>query len=144
MSTRVDDERRMKVPHFVSRDPFDLSAEAVLTPEQERLYMASQWQMMWWRLKRHRVAVISGAFIALMYVSILISELIAPYDLHARNADFIFAPPQEIHLFHEGEFIGPFVYGLSYSLNMENLRREYTDDKSKVEWVIEVARKRHL
>ena len=133
MSTRVDDERRMKVPHFVSRDPFDLSAEAVLTPEQERLYMASQWQMMWWRLKRHRVAVISGAFIALMYVSILISEVIAPYDLHARNADFIFAPPQEIHLFHEGEFIGPFVYGLSYSLNMENLRREYSEDKSKVE-----------
>ena len=132
MSTRVD-ERRMKVPHFVSHDPFDLSAEAVLTPEQERLYMASQWQMMWWRLKRHRVAVISGVFIALMYFSILISELIAPYDLHSRNADFIFAPPQEVHLFHEGQFVGPFVYGLSYSLNMENLRREYAADKTKVE-----------
>jgi peptide/nickel transport system permease protein len=132
MSTRIED-RRMKLPHFVSREPFDLSAEAALTPEQERLYMASQWQMMWWRLKRHRVAVVSGAFIALMYFSILISEAIAPYDLHTRNTDFIFAPPQSVHLFHEGEFVGPFVYGLSYSLNMENLRREYVDDKTKIE-----------
>src|SRR5262249_31794465 len=69
----------------------------------------------------------------LMYFSILISEIIAPYDLHTRNTDFIFAPPQEIHLFHDGHFVGPFVYGLSYSLNMENLRREYSEDKAKIE-----------
>ena len=30
---------------------------------------------------------------------------------HARNADFIYAPPQRVHLFHEGSFVGPFVYG---------------------------------
>ena len=131
MSTQV--ERRMPVPHFVSRDPFDLSAEAVLTPEQERLYMASQWKMMWWRLKRHRIAVVSGLFIALMYFSILISELIAPYDLHTRNTDFLYAPPQAVHLFHDGKLVGPFVYGLDYHLNLENLRHEYTENRGRVE-----------
>ena len=35
--------------------------------------------------------------------------------------------------FHEGEFIGPFVYSLDYKLNMEILRREYTDNLNVVQ-----------
>jgi peptide/nickel transport system permease protein len=46
--------------------------------------------------------------------------------------DFIYAPPQSVHLFHEGEFVGPFVHGTNYELNMDTLRRVYTEDKSKV------------
>ncbi len=38
-----------------------------------------------------------------------------------------------MHLFHDGSFVGPFVYGLQYKLNMTNLRREYTADTSRVE-----------
>ena len=74
------------------------------------------------------VAVWSAVVIGLMYASILVSELIAPYNLHSRHTDFIYAPPQSVHLFHEGRFVGPFVYALQYRLNMENLKREYTDD----------------
>jgi peptide/nickel transport system permease protein len=87
---------------------------------------------MWWRFRRHRLAVWSGAILAAFYLSILISELLAPYNLHTRHTDYIFAPPQSVHLFHEGKFVGPFVYGLSYSLNMENLKREYVPDTSAV------------
>jgi peptide/nickel transport system permease protein len=38
-----------------------------------------------------------------------------------------------VHLFHEGEFVGPFVYGYSFKLNTETLKREYTDDPTKVQ-----------
>ena len=38
-----------------------------MTPAQERFYMASQWRMMWWKLRRHRVAVVSGAILLAMY-----------------------------------------------------------------------------
>ncbi|MCR9175562.1 MAG: ABC transporter permease, partial [Alphaproteobacteria bacterium] len=37
--------------HFVDTAPFDPMRDEVLTPEQERYYMASQWKMMWWKLK---------------------------------------------------------------------------------------------
>ena len=122
-----------RLEHYVSRDPFDAQSIEALTPEQERFYLASQWQMMWWRLKRHHLAVVSGIVLALMYFSVIISEVLAPYDLHTRNTEFIYAPPQEIHLFHNDEFVGPFVYGLDYKLNMENLRREYTPNPEKVQ-----------
>ncbi len=119
--------------HYVSPEPFVAQEAERLTPEQERYYMASQWRMMWWRLKRHRLAVIAGAVLAVMYLSIVVSEILSPYNLHSRHTDFLYAPPQQVHLFHQGRLIGPFVYGLNYKLNMENLKREYTDDPSRVQ-----------
>jgi len=75
---------------------------------------------------------VSAAFLIALYASTLISEAVAPYGLETRHPQHLLAPPQPIHLFHEGRFVGPFVYGLSYSLNMENLRREYADDTGAI------------
>jgi peptide/nickel transport system permease protein len=123
-----DEVRARATDHFVSEEPFDAHSIEALTPEQERFYLASQWQMMWWRFRLHRLAVWSAAIIAVMYASILVSEILAPYNLHSRHSDFIYAPPQAVHLFHEGSFVGPFVYPMTYRLNMETLRREYSED----------------
>ncbi len=121
------------ISHYVNREPFDPYTIEALTPEQERYFMASQWKMIWWRLKGHRLAVISGFILIFMYAAILIAEFLSPYDLHSRDTDFIYAPPQQVHLFHEGSFEGPFVYGLDYHLNMETLKREYTVNTDKVD-----------
>ena len=64
---------------------------------------------------------------------ILICEFLAPYNLHTRNVDFIYSPPQRVHLFHDGTFVGPFVYGRKMHLNMDTLKREYTDDTDDVQ-----------
>jgi len=119
------------IEHFVSTAPFNPYSIEELTPEQERYYAASQWRMMWWRFKRHKLALWSGVFLILMYVSIIFSEFIAPYDLHTRHARAIHAPPQVVHYVHDGEFIGPFVYKMRFHLNMEILKREYSEDTSK-------------
>jgi peptide/nickel transport system permease protein len=121
------------IEHYVSREPFDPRATEWLTPEQERFYRASQWRIMWWKFRRHRIAVIAGAVLLLAYASILVSEILAPYNLHTRNPKQIYAPPQELHLFHEGRFIGPFVYGYRMQLDMETLRRVYTPDPAQVQ-----------
>ena len=132
MSGRADAAGH-RIEHFVSTAPFDPYTIEELTPEQERYYMASQWRMMWWRLKRHRLAVVCGAILLVMYFSILISEVLAPYNLHTRNTNHIYAPPQRVHLYHDGEFVGPFVYGLKYNLTMEDLSREYAEDRRQVQ-----------
>ena len=132
MTPPSDPSAGRRVEHFVSSEPFDPYSVERLTPEQERYYLASQWQLMWWKLRHHRVAVFSGLVLLVMYGSILISEWIAPYNLHAQHIDYIYAPPQAVHLFHEGEFVGPFVYGWSFHLNMDTLQREYTPDPSQI------------
>ena len=123
----------MSGEHFVSRAPFDPHSIEALTPEQEKYYLASQWKLMWWKLKRHRLAVICGVILALNYATIMVSEVIAPYNLHTRNTDFVYSPPQSVHLFHEGEFIGPFVYGRGYELDMELLKRNYPENRDEVQ-----------
>ncbi len=122
-----------RLEHFVSTEPFDPYSIETLTPEQERYFMAGQWKLMWWKLKRHHLAMVSGFVLAVMYASVLISEFLSPYNLHARHTDFIYAPPQAVHVFHEGSLVGPFVYGFNYRLNMETLQREYTQNRDDVQ-----------
>ena len=118
--------------HYVSREPFDPSSAEALTPEQERFYMASQWRMMWWKLKRHHIAVAAGVLLLVIYGTILISEFLAPYNLHSRHVDSIYAPPQAVQLFHDGALRAPFVYGFKYELDMDNLQRVYVRDESRI------------
>jgi peptide/nickel transport system permease protein len=142
MSTLVDDPPHPRprrpalaepMPHQVSTDPFDPLSIERLTPEQERYYLASQWKMMWWKFLRHRLAVVAGIFLLVSYATIFASEFLAPYNLHSRHVDHIYAPPQSIHLFNGSQLVGPFVYGYSYQLNRDNLQRVYTEDRSQLQ-----------
>ena len=119
--------------HYVSTAPFNPMSIEELTPQQERVYMASQWRLMWWKFKRHKIALWSGLFLAVLYGSILFCEFLAPYNLESRDIRAIYHPPQTLHLFDRGEFVGPFVYGTKQTLDMKTLRRVYTVDPKKVE-----------
>ncbi len=121
------------LPHFVSTEPFDPQSVATMTAGQERVYKASQLRLMWWKFCRHRLALVSAVFLVTLYAMIAIVEFLAPYNLHTRNIEYIHAPPQPIHLFDKGSFVGPFVYGRQATLNMENLQRVYTDDPADVQ-----------
>ena len=122
---------KRRAEHYVNREPWDPYVAERLTAEQEKYYMAGQWKLMWWRFRRHRPAVVSMAFLALMYLSTVISEFIAPYDVQTRSSAYIFAPPQRVHLFHDGKFVGPFVYALKTARDMETLQRVYTPDPTR-------------
>ncbi|TPK92546.1 MULTISPECIES: ABC transporter permease [unclassified Mesorhizobium] len=119
--------------HYVSIEPFDLQSVEAMTPEQSKVFQASQLRLMWWKFRRHRLALMSGIFLAALYLSILICEFLAPYNLHTRNMDYIYSPPQRVHLFHNGQFIGPFVYGRQMMLDMDTLKRNYVDKQDDVQ-----------
>ncbi len=116
---------------FVSQAPFDPHAIEALTPEQERYYLAGQWKLMWWKLRRHRIAVFCGGLLLFMYACAMVTELLVPYHVTTRHTGFIHAPPQAVRLFHDGRFVGPFVYALNYRLDRETLQRTYTVDRSR-------------
>jgi peptide/nickel transport system permease protein len=121
------------LPHFVSTAPFDPYLVEPNTGGMAMFGKASQLRLMWWQFKQHKLALYSGIFLIIFYLMIVVAEILAPYNLHSRNVDYIYAPPQGIHLFHEGEFVGPFVYGRQMTLDMENLQRNYTDNSADVQ-----------
>lgn len=119
--------------HYVSTAPFDPYLVEPSTTALAMVGRASQWKLMWWQFRQHKLALYSGVFLLLAYLSIFICEFLAPYNLHTRDVENIYAPPQSIHLFHDGKFVGPFVYGRTMSLDMDNLRRVYTDVPTEVQ-----------
>lgn len=118
--------------HYVNPEPFNPKALETLTPEQEQYFQASQWQIMWWKFRRHRVAVWSAWILLVFYLLVPFAEVVAPYGPNQRSAQHLYAPPQVVRLFHEGSFVGPFVYGYTSTLNLEKFRREFSEDRTQV------------
>jgi len=119
--------------HYVSTAPFDPTSSEAMSEQQKRVFLASQWKLMWWKFKRHRLALFSAIILAILYGMIVIAEFLAPYNLETRKVDSIYSPPQSVRLFHDGSLVGPFVYGRTVQLNMDTLKREYKDDPTKVQ-----------
>jgi len=120
-------------PRYVDPEPFDPAAvdPGAADPARERFATASQWQLLWWRFRRHRIAIVSLWFLAALYASLFVTEFLAPYHKDTRDPKHILAPPQTLHLFHEGHFVGPFVYGYRMTLDMTTLKRVYEEDRSR-------------
>ncbi|MBO9197971.1 ABC transporter permease [Rhizobium sp. 16-449-1b] len=121
------------MPHYVSTAPFDPMATETMTAAQSRIHLASQKQLMWWKFKQHRLALASAVFLIAVYLMIIVVEFVAPYGLHTKNVDFIHSPPQRVHFFNDGKFVGPFVYGRTMSLDMDTLHRLYSDKPDDVQ-----------
>ncbi len=120
-----------RLAHYVRGEPFDPELEE--DEDTSPFHLASQRTIIWWRFKRHRIALLALFILIPSYLSIIVTEFLAPYNLHSRHTDYIFAPPQQVHLFNNGKFIGPFVYARTMRLNMDTLKREYSDDKNRVQ-----------
>ena len=119
--------------HYVDPTPFTPQRDVILTAEQERYYQASQWKIMWWKFLRHKPAVWSAVILLLFYLCVPFAEVIAPYTVHSRDNMHLYAPPQGIHLFHDGKFVGPFVYGSVAELDMEEMRWRFRIDSNDVQ-----------
>ena len=92
---------------------------------------ASQWQLIWSRYRKHRLAMIGTVVLIILYLLALFSGFVAPYGATARNADYVNAPPQRLH------FAGlrPYVYDIKQTLDMKTFRRTYTEDQSKPHFI---------
>ena len=124
MSMDVEETKGRKVEHYVDPTPFNPAVTEEMTAEQERFYQASQWQIMWWKFKRHKLAVWSGVILILFYLCVPFAEVIAPYTANSRDSLHLFAPPQSVHFIHDGSFVGPFVYGMTSEIDMTNQKHQ--------------------
>jgi peptide/nickel transport system permease protein len=98
---------------------------------EDKVYVASQWQLMWWRFRKHKPAIAGGIIIILAYLIAIFCEFIAPYDPNEIRQLFTWAPPQGIHALDEGKLQAPFVYALTQSRDPVSFRMIFTVDKTR-------------
>ncbi|RYE88842.1 MAG: ABC transporter permease [Hyphomicrobiales bacterium] len=97
---------------------------------------AGQWQLMWWKFGKHKLAVASGIVLLMLYLVALLAEFVATTDPNAYNSRYTYAPPQAIKLFRttpEGEFsFGLHANGLKSEVDPKSLRRSFVEDPDTV------------
>ena len=97
----------------------------------ENYYIASQYKLMWRRLIKHKLSIIGGIILAILYFVAIFCEFLAPYDTSTKNTDILIAPPQRIHFKSpEGFSFRPFVYAYKLEEDPVTWRKVYTEDRS--------------
>ena len=106
---------------------------AEVTAADERQFIASQWQIMYRKLKKHRLAMVGLTVLAAFYFLALFCEFFAVSDPYKRHSQYLYAPPQRIRFVdHEGTFhLRPFVYAYIRHIDPKSLLMTYTDDTSR-------------
>ncbi|MDQ0467044.1 ABC transporter permease [Labrys wisconsinensis] len=117
--------------HYANPAPFDPHVSKEMSAAEEKFYRASSLTLIWWKFRRNRVALVAAGFLLALYLSLPFVEILAPYPLSKRHGDFIYAPPQAVHLFHQGQITWPHVYPYTFKFDLERFQRTYIVDKSK-------------
>ena len=97
---------------------------------EERISVASQWQLMWWRFRRHRLAMVATVIVVLFYLGVIFTEFLAYAPPTASEAQRSLLPPQRIHWFDEGRFL-PARFRAERAADPVTLKRVYTPDPTK-------------
>jgi len=99
--------------------------------KSEKYYLASQWQLIWWKFTRHKLAMIATPVLITLYLLAIFPEFIAPYGPTTRFPAHLSEPPVRVHFIDADQNLRwPFVYARTQLLNPETFKREYTEDTS--------------
>ena len=102
-----------------------------MTEREERYYYASQFTLMWWKFKKHRLALAAVVILALFYLLAIFAEFIAPYT-PTTDSRYLFVPPSKVRFFDAGEGLQrPFVHGLQRTRDRDTLRWIYYEDQQQ-------------
>ncbi len=117
-------------PPIDEMEPLEvLGVEPVLAQEEERLYVAGQWQLMWWKFRKHKMAIMGGIILIVFYVIGAFCEFVAPYDPEAYFIRYKMAPPTPVRIFDTmGKLHTPFIYHRDRSKDPETLRDIYAEN----------------
>lgn len=95
-------------------------------------YLASQWTLMKRKLMKHKLAKFSMFLLAILYLFALFANFVAPYGLNDYDSNYKNSSPTKIHWVDEnGDFVGPYVYKMSYVNNTKTFKREWAEDTSE-------------
>src|SRR5512134_2233310 len=95
---------------------------------EAQIFVAPQWKLVWWKFRKHKMAMLSGLILILIYLIASFADFLTPFDPSLTNSNYLYVPPQGIHFaFAEGK-AGAYVYGVTSTVDPVALRREFTID----------------
>lgn len=112
--------------------PETVEADDTAERADDRVYYASQWRLMWWRFRRHRMALLSAVLLTGLYIIAFFADFIAPYNSTSRFRGFQQAQPSVIRFADENGLRMPFVYGLEREIDEVTRRRTFVENEEEI------------
>ncbi len=125
----------MAVTEAKTLSPETASPAAAPAEVESSVSVASQWQLMWWKFRKHRLAMAGGIVTLLIYAIALFVEFLSPSSPGVIRADYTWAPPQRLHFLRqteEGLRWDPYVNGYKVEIDPEALKRTFVIDEEQV------------
>jgi peptide/nickel transport system permease protein len=107
------------------------AAPAATATTEDALAQASQARLIWWRFRKHKLAVASLVIVVLFYLVAAFADFLAISDPHASDARRSYIPPQAIHLFQPDGSFRPHVLGLRGQRDMQTFQLVYRPDPDR-------------
>lgn len=104
-----------------------MAEEHTIADGEERIFVAGQMQLMWWRFRKHRVAVAAAFVVAAFYLVVLGADFLAYTNPNTTEAYRSLMPPQPIRFFDNGRF-SPHVYAVAGKRDLKTFKRVYVAD----------------
>jgi len=100
--------------------------------EDVRLTVTPQWKLIWWRFRKHHMAMVGGVVLIVLYLVALFADIVAPQDPNAINGRFRLAGPTPITFIDpDGQFtFWPGVNPQQIQRDPVTLRLSYVPDTS--------------
>ncbi len=106
----------------------DNGGALVATAAEERVSIASNWKLVWWRFRRNALAVASALVLLGFYIVVLVPDFFCTQDTEATEAFLAFIPMTGVS-FERGT--GLYVPSVAGRRNPVTLRMEWVVDRSK-------------
>ena len=97
---------------------------------EERISVATQWQLMWWRFRKHKIAMLSLVIIVFAYLTVIFADFLAYADPLASEAQRGLIAPMSIQWIDNGSF-SPHVFALTGARDPQTFKRVYVADPTK-------------
>jgi peptide/nickel transport system permease protein len=104
--------------------------ELATTQEEERISIASNWTLVWWRFRKNKLAVFSTLVLVVLALVVLFPEFFATIDPEKTDARLAFIPVQTIHFLDEGG-LKPWVPGVVGKRDKVTLKMVWTTDENE-------------
>jgi peptide/nickel transport system permease protein len=79
--------------------------------QEEQFFRAGQWQLVWWKFRRHKLAQTAMVVLGVFYLIAIFAGFVAPHTPLHRYKDFAASPPTIIRIRDiDGRFRLPFIY----------------------------------
>src|ERR1700755_203507 len=107
-----------------------MSDAQTLSAAEDRIAVASNWTLVWWRLRKQHLAMISAVVLICLYVVVLFPDFFSTQNPEQTDARQAFIPVQTLHFFDDGS-LSPWVPAIVGKRNPVTLRMEWVTDPSK-------------